>query len=287
MKQPRRRYLSPITLRILAINALALAILGGGLLYLDQFRGKLAAARLTELTSQARIISGALGEAATRADDDGALDVAQARRIVRRLVGANQSMRARIFDGSGELVADSRFMFLGRSVIATELPPPDEKQPVLRQWLEGVQSWVASLVRQSNLPPYVEKPIQRASDYPEVTFALRGDTSTQVRAGPEQAEILSVAVPVQRLRRVLGALLLTTDTSDIEALVRAEQESILIIFALALAVTLILSLFLARTIARPLQKLADAASTLEQAPERQVRLPDYSGRGDEIGDLSR
>lgn len=286
-KPPRRRYLSPITLRIMAINALALAILGGGLLYLDQFRGKLAEARLTELNSQALIISGALGEAATQDDEDGALDVAQARRIIRRLIGPNQALRARVFDPSGDLVADSRFMFLGRSVIATELPPPDQKNPVYRRWFEAAQLWISSLFRRSDLPRYLEKPIQRADDYPEVLMAFRGDVAQQVRAGPDQVEILSVAAPIQRLRRVLGGLLLTTDTSDIENLVRAEQESILIIFVLALGVTLILSLFLARTIARPLQKLADAASTLEQTPERQVQLPDYSRRQDEIGDLSR
>ena len=113
----RRRFISPITLRILAINALALAILGGGLLYLDQFRDKLAASRLMELRSQARIIAGAIGEAATSDDAEGNLDIRQARRIMRRLVGRNTTLRARLFDTSGELVADSRFMFLGRSVI--------------------------------------------------------------------------------------------------------------------------------------------------------------------------
>ena len=283
----RRRFISPITLRILAINALALAILGGGLLYLDQFRDKLAASRLMELRSQARIIAGAIGEAATSDDAEGNLDIRQARRIMRRLVGRNTTLRARLFDTSGELVADSRFMFLGRSVIATELPPPDAETSLIETWIEELQGWIGQLIRPTDLEPYAERAIQRASDYPEVLIAFQGDMASKVRLGADQTEILSVAVPVQRLRRVLGALFLTTDTSDIEALVREEQISILIIFLLALAITLVLSLFLARTIARPLSKLADAASSLQTAPERHVILPDYSRRGDEIGDLSR
>ncbi|MEM6683132.1 MAG: stimulus-sensing domain-containing protein, partial [Pseudomonadota bacterium] len=284
--RPRRWFLSPITLRILAINALALAILGGGLLYLDQFRGKLAASRLAELRTQSRIIAGALGEAATLMDEEGDLDIPQARRVLRRLVGES-TLRARVFDAKGELVADSRFMFLGSSVIATELPPLDANQALLQRWADGIQQWVASLIRPSDLPLYTERAIQKAQDYPEVLSALRGETAARIRSGGKQIEVLSVAAPVQRLRRVLGAILVTTDTADIEALVRDEQISILKVFGFALAITLVLSLFLAQTIALPLRKLARAATKLEQAPERQVKLPDYSSRRDEIGDLSR
>lgn len=282
----RRRFLSPITLRILAINALALGILGGGLLYLDQFRDKLAAGRLAELRTQTRIIAGALGEAATLTDDEGGLDVPQARRVLRRLVGES-ALRARIFDTQGELVADSRFMFLGRSVIATELPPLDASQSFLQTAADDLQRWIGDLIRRSDLPRYTERPIQKADDYPEVLTALRGETGARIRSGGQQIEVLSVAAPVQRLRRVLGAVLITTDTADIEALVRDEQTSILQVFGVALAITLVLSVFLAQTIARPLRRLASSASQLEKTPERQVALPDYSGRRDEIGDLSR
>lgn len=282
----RRFFLSPITLRILAVNALALGILGGGLLYLDQFRDKLAASRLAELRTQTRIIAGALGEAATLTDEEGGLDVPQARRVLRRLVG-DSALRARIFDAQGELVADSRFMFLGRSVIATELPPLDKDQSLLKSAVEDMQRWIGDLIRPSNLPRYVERPIQRADDYPEVLTALSGETGARIRAGGQRIEVLSVAAPVQRLRRVLGAVLITADTADIEALMRDEQTSILQVFGVALAITLVLSIFLAQTIARPLRRLAASASQLEKTPERQVALPDYSGRRDEIGDLSR
>lgn len=282
----RRRFLSPITLRILAINALALAILGGGLLYLDQFRDKLAASRLAELRTQTRIIAGALGEAATLTDEEGGLDIPQARRVLRRLVGES-ALRARIFDAQGELVADSRFMFLGRSVIATELPPLDSSGSFFDRWVDDLQRWIGDLIRPSDLPRYEEKPIQKAEDYPEVIAALRGDVAARIRSSDRQIEVLSVAAPVQRLRRVLGAIFVTTDTADIEALVRDEQISILQVFGVVLAITLVLSIFLAQTIARPLRRLALAANQLEKTPERQVKLPDFSNRKDEIGDLSR
>ena len=38
LRRPRRRLLSPITLRILGVNLMAIAILVAGLLYLDTYR---------------------------------------------------------------------------------------------------------------------------------------------------------------------------------------------------------------------------------------------------------
>ncbi|RMF01828.1 MAG: histidine kinase, partial [Alphaproteobacteria bacterium] len=106
----RKRLVSPLTLRILAVNAIAIGILGGGLLYLDQFRSNLLDAHVRELTSQTRIIAGALGEAATSGPEAQGIEIDAARQILGRLVGRSR-LRARLFTVDGELVADSRFMF--------------------------------------------------------------------------------------------------------------------------------------------------------------------------------
>ena len=51
--------------------------------------------------------------------------------------------------------------------------------------------------------------MQRARDYPEAMLALSGETATTVRAGNSGGMVLSVAVPVQRYKQVLAALMLT------------------------------------------------------------------------------
>jgi two-component system sensor histidine kinase ChvG len=51
-------------------------------------------------------------------------------------------------------------------------------------------------------------------------------------------------------------------------------------------VTVLLSLYLASTIAWPIHRLADAADRVRRAKGRQVKIPDLSHRKDEIGDLS-
>ena len=62
--RPRRRTISPITRRILAVNVLALGILVAGLLYLGQYRQSLIDAELTALMIQADMFAAALGEGA-------------------------------------------------------------------------------------------------------------------------------------------------------------------------------------------------------------------------------
>ena len=99
--------------------------------------------------------------------------------------------------------------------------------------------------------------------------------------------IVSVAVPIQRMRTVLGSLLLSTQGGDIDAIVRAEQIAILRIFLVAAVVTLVLSVLLAGTIAGPVHRLAAAAERVRRGTRSRERIPDFSNRNDEIGHLAR
>ncbi|MFZ5610340.1 MAG: stimulus-sensing domain-containing protein [Pseudomonadota bacterium] len=282
----RERLISPLTLRIMAVNLIALGILGGGLIYLDQFRAKLIDQRIEEVMDQSRIIAGALGEAATGEMDAMGVDVDTARQILGRLVGRS-SLRARLFTLEGELVADSRFMFLGRSVIAVELPPPDQPKTLRKKIYDAANRVLDRLSRKVPLAPYAERAPQKAADYPEVLAALAGEDATSLRALDDETALVMVAVPVQRFRRVLGALLVTADTRDLTKLLRTERGAIFKVFGVTFAVTMFLSAFLARTIARPIRRLARSADRVRGGLGREVRLPDYAERGDEIGDLMR
>src|SRR5882724_2115340 len=61
--RPRRRF-SPLTLRILAVNVLALALLGIGLLFLGEYESSLIDTELQALKTQGEIFAAALGEGA-------------------------------------------------------------------------------------------------------------------------------------------------------------------------------------------------------------------------------
>jgi two-component system sensor histidine kinase ChvG len=278
---------SPLTKRILALNVVALAILVAGVLYLGEYKRSLVASELDSLTTQALIFAGALGESAIVENPDDSLTLIpeESRALVRRLIEPTRA-RARLFDSSGELVADSRYLgALGGAIQVEPLPWPEEQGGV-GQYFDRAYDWLLSAVpRLGKLPRYRELPQEKASDYSEVMWALAGDPTRQIYDNGPSGLVLSVAVPVQRYKQVVGALMVSSSSSEIDKAIRAVRLDILEAFAVALFITVCFSLYLGGAIVRPLRRLADAAERLGPG-HGQAEIPDLTRRKDEIGDLS-
>lgn len=282
------RGLSPITRRILAVNVLALGILVAGLLYLGDYRENLIHSELENLRTQSEMFAAALGEGAVGGDTpfDQELIRDTANRIVLRMVESTD-LRARLFRIDGALVADSRRLLkAGREVEVEILPPPEPDTDFLKEAFDIYDRLVRWLPGQKPPPMYVERPRQHARHYPEVLEAFDGDTTYTVRSLDLDHLILTVAVPVQRYKQVLGALLVSETSREIDAALLDVRRDILKIFAVALSVTILLSIYLAGTIARPIRRLAMAADRVRNSLNRQDRLPELKSRDDEIGDLA-
>lgn len=287
-RRRRRALISPLTRRVLTVNVLPLGAFVAGLLYLGQYQDSLIQAELAALRTQAEIFAGALGQAAVGIGEDGSQELLPdlARSMVRRLVEPTNT-RARLFASDGALVADSRSLVGPGGRIAVEvLPPPSDSGQLWGLVLESYDSIVRWLPSRRDLPAYVEKPEQHAVDYEEAVEAFAGDTATAVRVRAGNVLILSVAAPVQRFKQVHGVLLLTETGFGIDLAVRQVRFDILRISAIALALTIGLSLYLAGTIARPVRRLAAAAERVRRGRGRNRTIPDFTHRGDEIGDLS-
>lgn len=281
-----KRWISPLTLNILTVNLLALAIPVGGLLYLGAYRDSLIEAEFEALKTQGEVFAGAIGEGAiaTTLSGDQMLDIPPAQQIVRRLSAPSQ-VRARLFLPDGELAADSRLLIGGGGTVQIQiLPPPSETNPVF----DSLMNFLDWLPRRRDLPVYREAPQQNAADYPEATAALRGEIRNELRISEvNDAYMLSVAVPVQRYRQVLGALMLSKNGNHIDRAVRTLRLDVLTLFGAAMVVTVLLSLYLAGTIARPVRRLAAAAERVRRDIGRKHHpIPDFTRRGDEIGELS-
>jgi two-component system sensor histidine kinase ChvG len=297
---PGRRALSPLTLRVLAVNVLALALLVGGLLYLGRYQDRLIDAEMEALETQARIFATALGEGAVqRADSDPAdenpgesyeLSPELARQMVRRLVEATET-RTRLFTPDGALVSDSRVLTGSPGTIQiVELPAPDERGPLTRAAVYLYNWFTDAIPGRDEFPLYREQPGQKAAQYPDAERALAGEESSTVwrmeRPGERAGLMLTVAVPVQRYKQVLGTVMLSRGGAEIDEAIRSVRFDILRIFAVALGVTVLLSFYLAGTIAQPIRRLAIAADRVRSGHGRQGEIPDFTARGDEIGDLS-
>jgi len=276
---------SPLTRRILAVNVLALALLGIGVLYLGEYQDSLVTANLDSLKTQAEIFAAALGEGAVEQQRASfKLDPQLAREMMRRLVEPTKT-RARLFDEHGKLVADTDVLG-GESgmVQVTQLPAPapsffERVTDAIYGSVIGVFPW------QRGFPRYVEPTTDNADSFPDAQHALAGDVGSSVRTR-HLGLILTVAVPVQHYRKVLGAVQLSMGSRDIENAIRSVRVEFVKVFAFALGVTVLLSIYLAGTIARPIRRLAAAAESVRRRPTREAAIPDLTGRGDEIGDLS-
>ncbi|HYD32737.1 MAG TPA: stimulus-sensing domain-containing protein [Azospirillaceae bacterium] len=280
---------SPLTLRVLAVNVLALALLVGGLLYLGRYQERLIQTELEALGTEARIYAGAIGEAAVTMAEDEAFQLSPdlARPMVRRLVETTET-RTRLFDAAGTLVADSRVLSGPGGVVQIEelRPPAVEGNPLVRLAFHAYDQLAGRLGMAADLPPYLEVPVQTAAQYDEAIRALAGEGGSAVRATPDRGLMLTVAVPVQRYKQVMGVVLVSRSGQHIESTIRSVRFDILKMFAVALAVTVLLSYYLASTIARPIRRLARAAEGVRRGHGRHAAIPDFSARGDEIGDLS-
>jgi len=284
----RRLIFSPLTRRILAVNILALAIAIGGLLYLGPYRDGLIETELEALRTQTDIFAGALGEGAIQTEPSGRqfLNVNHAQDMIRRLTAA-ASVRARLFLNSGEIIADSRRLGVrGRLVRVLSLPPPEAVTTI--EQFAGMIDWLLERMHaRTDLETYREAQQQTISDYPETRLALAGEVTGVARHDGSGGYVLSVAMPVQRYRQVIGVIMLSESGSDIQEAVRDVRFVVLRIFAGALVITVLLSFYLAGTIARPVHRLAEAAARVRRGSGAEVvEIPDMTHRGDEIGDLS-
>jgi len=285
---PRPRWrLSPLTRRIVVVNILPLALLAIGFLYLGKFESSLIGQQVEALRTQGEIFAAALGEGAVLdSPDEGEVLLPDlARGMMRQLVAPTRTP-ARLFDRDGKSIADSRVLAgPGDAVQVAALPPPDNSG-LLTRLSDQIYDWIVdALPHRRNYPTYQEG--QPAASYPEVARALHGEAGSTVRRdATDNGLVVSVAVPVQRYKAVLGAVMLTSVSGEIEAELRTVRLELLRIFGVAVLVTVLLSLYLAGTIARPVRRLAEAAERARGRGAR-IEIPDLTKRGDEIGDLSR
>ena len=283
----RRRIAFPLTARILAINVMALGVLVSGFFYLDHYQRDLMDAKLESLAREAALMAASLGESAVVAGgtEDAGLDGAAAGTLVQRL-NLPSDTRALLFDAGGALVVDSRQLPMAE-VETTELPPPETERGALGRAADTAYDWItARLPPRTTVPLYTERGTPRAAAFPKVLGALEGTAGRAMHRTEEARLVALVAAPIQPFRRVQGALLLVADAGDVSESVRNARFTILQAFSIALGITVLLSLYFAGTITRPVRRLARAAERVRAGGGRKVAIPDFTARHDEIGRLS-
>jgi two-component system sensor histidine kinase ChvG len=253
--------------RILAVNILTLVLLALGVLYLDQYRNRLS----KERTRQTRI------EATTTAR---ALALVPQKDWPELLAGVTKASgsRMRLYGADGKLLVDS-WQATG--------PTYELRDPDTQKWTKDVARALDrgfnALVGARTLDDFVEPRPDRLQAWPEAEQAQRsGHAESAVRNAPDLTPVISAAAPIR------GDVLLVTDNDRaFTRTVRSQRGALAVIMGSVIMLSVLLSIFLARTIVRPLRRLALAAHRVRLGRSREVRVPRLPSRTDEIGLLAR
>jgi two-component system sensor histidine kinase ChvG len=300
-----QRFASSLARRILLLNLAGLLVLLLGVLWLNQTRVGVIEARVQSLLVQGEIIAAAIAGSATvdtdtitidperllslqageSAPDDPnpslefSINPEKVAPILRRLV-AQTRLRARVYDRDALLLVDSKALMEAGDFSRMDLPPPEEAMTVVeRAW----SFWKRRFGRAEIIPGDDGTP---QKPFSEVQRALAGISSSVVRLSARGETIVYVAMPIQRFRTVRGALQVSTQEGDIDTVIGDERINILVLFSVVTAVMVLLSLLMANTIARPVERLAAGADRVRRSIKSRHQIPDFSHRSDEIGRLS-
>jgi two-component system, OmpR family, sensor histidine kinase ChvG len=292
----RQRWVSPLLRRILLVNALPLALLVVALLYLDQYQNGLLEAQVAALREQAKIYAGAIGESAVLATDPDNPHIVPeiARPLLRRLTDPTPDARARIYAPDGTIIADSQLRD-GPNPSANRPLPPVDRGPILSR-VGRIYDFVLSLMPHSGPVTTVDiTPGARGPEWqPDVKEELRLQSAGNSREMPpyirrtvDDRLWITVAEPVERDKHTVGIVLLTREAKEVEESLLTIRLSIIALFGLALALTVLLSWYMSLTIARPILRLADAASNMREGKGRTGSVPSsLLKRRDEVGELA-
>lgn len=252
--------------RILAVNIFVLLMMGGGFFYLDSFRSRIIDSRLAQAAREVRLISEAIA----------AVNLHYRDALVVRLAQDTGS-RVRIYNNKGEATVDSRKLGLKNFILVD----PD-KEGWDQRTARLLDAGIDTVVGAERNPLFRER--ANGLDWPDVREAHAAQSvATTVWRAPDRTPVLTAAAPLPGDRVVLTSI----SARDITQRVRVERFRLGVVLLVTTLVSVLLSLFLARTIVRPLRGLARAAVRVRLGRAREVVVPRLPDRLDEIGSLAR
>jgi two-component system sensor histidine kinase ChvG len=163
-------------------------------------------------------------------------------------------------------------------------------QPWQRRAARTLDRAVDFIVGAPPMEAFAEPASDRLGAWPETARVRAGSVlETRVRQAEDLTPVISAAVPIRSVADTgqRAVLLATINARDVTRIVRAERLRLGLVLAGVTLLSVLLSLFLARTIGRPLRRLARAAVQVRMGRAREVSVPLLPARRDEIGMLAR
>jgi len=255
-----------LSYRILALNLITVVLVVLCTVYLDVFRNRLS----KERTQQTRIETATAAAALAHVSRD------QWPALLATISKTNTD-RLRLYGPDGRLLIDS-WALTGPTFELTDPKTQKWTKDVARALDRGF-NWITGA---KQLDDYEEPAADRMQAWPEAVRALQKRSATEVRNAPDLTPVITAAVPLEG-----GVLMATNNDRSFTRAVRRQRTGIVIAMVAVVLLSILLSTFLARTIVRPLRRLALAAHRVRLGRSREVKVPRLPSRNDEIGLLAR
>ena len=288
-----------LSARILLLNVLALILLLVGILYLNQFRQSLIESKVDALETQSEIISATISASATSSKGTNLFvfdrNIANGngfdqrvikyrnytinKKLLESIIGQlidPKTLNAKIYDSNNKLIHESNQFFSEQKVAIFPISEIEDESLFRSIYNKIIRFFGLDSIRH----------LQYANDYNVVANALNGSKNIVVNKNQSGQAIVHVSVPIVKFKAIVGYLVLSTQSSTIDIIVYEERAAIMKVFMIASLITIILSLILSNTIAKPMRELADAADELTNNLNIRKKIPDFTKRNDEIGNLS-
>ncbi len=305
---------SRLTLTIVLANFIGLVILLVGSLGVTQYRDGLIEAKLEGVRAQAQLFADVLAQAAVNESEcepapssgDAAesgicshtLSEADVNAVFNRVWDSFEG-RVRIFnapksdeaaivtDASALLIDD--VMLREDQIVVEDLAPVDDAGADNVFWRigRGAENFLKRFMTGGYRRDAAQRTIETELNEALASSPFAEDRgATSVRFNEDGELVASVSVPIRRVQAIYG--MVTAEIGGIEDLVSEARLAILPFFGLACAAAILSSLLLTAAIAQPIRQLAVAADKVREgiAAAGRARIPDFTHRKDEIGELS-
>ena len=265
-----------------------------GILVVDRYRIVLIDAELNALKRQGETLARSLaiansemiGTSQNNNPSQIGLNPSTLRHIL-PLVGYGSALRARIYQPDGQIMADTAKNQLTDSVV--QMTVKNNKSifsSIKYEIISSISKFSYFVNGVEELPIINSTRFASIKDVPALGAAMTGRRiSTSWRTTTGQL-MLGVALPIQEVRVVRGALLLTKNGAEIESEIENVQWAFFLLLCAIFLLTIILGLYLSRSITRPIVQLAASARQVAEASDKSIRLAKLPDRKDEIGELS-
>ena len=287
-----------LSAKIVIFNLLALVLLLIGILYLNQFREGLIESKIESLAVQSEIISATISASATSSKGtnlfifdkniDGRESFDQRviqyrnytinKKLLENIIGElinPEMLNAKVYDSNNNIIHNSNDYFYGKNINKVSLSPIKES---------FFKKFYSKFLKKIGFDSISD--LNFETDYKTLSRALKGSKNIVVNKNEVGQSVVHVSMPIIKYKAIIGYLVLSTQNNAIDMIVYQERMSILKVFLIASLITIILSIILSNTIAKPMRELAIAADNVTSNLQARENIPDFSKRKDEIGDLS-